>query len=116
MISPETLRQHPFFGTLNENQLSELAMIAEKKDLAAGELIFKEGDPAVSLFFLVEGAVDLYYTLASARANAPEKGLAVGEINPWEPFGISALIEPHIFTSTAIASLTGRRFHLRRRR
>lgn len=104
MISPEVLRRNPFFGKLTDNQLSELAMIAEKVEFAAGEVVFNEGDPANALFFLLDGCIDLYFTIAGIKPEALEKGLPVGEINPGEPFGISALIEPYIFTSTACAA------------
>ena len=32
---------------------------------------------------------------------AQDKGIPVGEINPGEPFGVSALIKPHVLTSKA---------------
>lgn len=108
MISTELLRRYPFFGLLNESQLIRIAMIAEEESFENGAVIFHEGDPANDLYFLVDGGIDLYFTVAGIKDAAYEKGIPVGEINPGEPFGISALIEPHIFTSTARFSSASR--------
>lgn len=104
MISPELLRRYPFFGLFEDHQLQQIAMIAEEESYGSGENIFLEGEPAIHLFFLLEGGVDLYYTVGAARKSALEQGIPVGEINPGETFGISAVIEPHILTSTARAN------------
>ena len=45
----------------------------------------------------MEGSVDLYY----AASGDPKDQVLVGEINPGEPFAISAMIEPYTFTATA---------------
>jgi CRP-like cAMP-binding protein len=108
MVSPELLRQYPFFGRLSEAQLREIAMIAEEETLQSGQVIFREGDPAETLYLLLEGCVDLYFTLAGEKQASVEKGIPVGEINPGEPFGISALIEPHLLTATARATSPSR--------
>ena len=46
MISPELLRKYPFFGSLDDSQLRELAMLAEEETYKSGEVIFQEGGPA----------------------------------------------------------------------
>jgi CRP/FNR family cyclic AMP-dependent transcriptional regulator len=108
MVSPELLRLYPFFGLLDDAQLREIAMIAEETPFKNGEVVFREGDPAETLYFLLEGCIDLYFTLAGSEQAALEKGIPVGEINPGEPFGISALIEPHLLTATALTTGPGR--------
>lgn len=104
MISPELLRLYPFFGQLDDAQLREIAMITEERTFKSGEVVFHEGDSAEMLYFLLEGCIDLYFTLAGSEHTALEKGIPVGEINPGEPFGISALIEPHLLTATALTT------------
>jgi CRP/FNR family cyclic AMP-dependent transcriptional regulator len=101
MISPELLRQYPFFRSLDESQLTQVAMLAEEEIYESGEIIFHEGESAAALYFLLDGYVDLYYTIGEGKGITPEKGIPVGEINPGEPFGISALIEPYLLTATA---------------
>ena len=108
MISPELLRKYPFFGSLDDSQLRELAMLAEEETYKSGEVIFQEGGPADALYFLLDGYVDLYFTLADKKSSLQEKGIPVGDINPGEPFSISALIEPHVLTATASSAIPSR--------
>lgn len=101
MVSPELLRRYQFFSLLTDQQLRELAMLSEEIRFADKEYILQEGEPADALYFLIEGCVDLYYTVEEAYHAEDRKQVLVGEINPGEPFGISALIEPHRLTSSA---------------
>ena len=102
MISPELLRRYPFFGYFNEPQLVNLAMLAEEFQLEDGQVVFEQGHKADSLYFLLSGGIDLYYSIQDS------KQIPVCEINVGEPFGISTLIEPHILTSTARSSGSSR--------
>jgi CRP-like cAMP-binding protein len=104
MISIELLRRYPFFGRLGYEQLKALAMIAEEVKLGNSEVVFEEGTHADALYFLVEGSVVLYHPVGSPQAKDGSAEVAVCEINPGEPFSISALIEPHVLTSTARSS------------
>jgi len=104
MISIELLRRYPFFGRLDYEQLKALAMIAEEIKLENGQVVIEEGKPADALYFLVEGSVVLYHPIASPQTVGGSSEVPVCEINPGEPFSISALIEPHVLTSTARSS------------
>jgi CRP-like cAMP-binding protein len=107
MISPEILRQYPFFGILKDAQLKAIAMIADEVSLKKDVRLFKKGESADTLYFLLHGGVELY-NFAEATAADGDKGVLVGTVNPGEPFAISAVIEPHIFTSTAWTSSPSR--------
>jgi CRP-like cAMP-binding protein len=104
MISIELLRRYPFFGRLGYEQLKALAMIAEGIKLENGQVVIEEGKPADALYFLVEGSVVLYHPIGSPQEEGGSSEVPVCEINPGEPFSISALIEPHVLTSTARSS------------
>ena len=104
MISPELLRRFPFFGNLENSQVVAISIIAEEETFKSGEEIFQERNPAESLFMLEEGSIDLYFTVVDNFHPELRKEFSVGEINPGEPFGISALIEPYILTATARVS------------
>jgi CRP-like cAMP-binding protein len=104
MISIELLRRYPFFGRLGYEQLKALAMIAEEIKLENGQVVIEEGKPADALYFLVEGSVVLYHPIGSPQEEEGSLEVPVCEINPGEPFSISALIEPHVLTSTARSS------------
>lgn len=101
MVSTETLRKFPFFSLLSANQLVELAMIMDEYELGDGAAIFSEGDRADKLFFLLGGCVDVFYTVQDNFHPSLRKEVAVCQVNPGEPFGISALIEPHVLTASA---------------
>jgi CRP/FNR family cyclic AMP-dependent transcriptional regulator len=103
MISPELLRRYPFFGLLTEAQLKAIAMIAQETTFADGTQVFKEDARADMLYLLIQGSVDLYYTVDTEGVLDFTKEFLVGEINPGDVFGVSALIEPYRYTATAKA-------------
>jgi CRP-like cAMP-binding protein len=100
MISPELLRRHPFFGGLNDAHLKAVAMLANEISCSTGETLFEIGQPADMLYLLVEGGVDLHYVVIDRTDPKLRKDFFVGEVNPGEAFGISALIEPYRYTTT----------------
>jgi len=83
-------------------------MIAEDVELKEGETVLREGEPAKALFFLLQGGVDLYFAVDNGSSQQGRKEVLVCEINTGEPFGISALIEPHILTATVRSSRPSR--------
>lgn len=114
MISPELLRQYRFFGQLNETQLMSLAMIAEELTFQDQDVIFEEGRSADALYFLLQGYIDLYFTTRQAFHQADRLETLVCQINPGEPFGISALIAPHKLTATGRSCGTSRMIRMDR--
>jgi CRP-like cAMP-binding protein len=107
MVSPELLRRYPFFGGLDDQQIKSLAMITEECLVEKAEILFQEGQPANAIYLLLSGAVDLFFV---AEGNGPgrTREFIVDEINSGETFGISALIDPHIFTSSARVAVKSR--------
>lgn len=103
MISPETLKRYPFFGTLSDAQLKEIAMIAEEETYDKGADVFEQGIPATAFYLLVDGGVSLFYNTNFDRQPESRKDVLVGEINPGEVFAISAFIEPYIYSTTVRA-------------
>jgi CRP-like cAMP-binding protein len=104
MITPELLHHYPFFGFLTPVQLKAIARIAKEETVESGTIIFREQEHADWLCILVKGNVDLFFTIEVEYHPELRKELLFGTINPGEIFGISALIEPHILTSSARAS------------
>jgi CRP-like cAMP-binding protein len=103
MISPELLRRYPFFSQLSDANLKALAMVSEVEESKAGAVVFSEGQPAKFLYFLLEGNIDLTYTVGERESPKTHKVFQVGEINPEEVFGISALIEPFTINANGTA-------------
>jgi CRP/FNR family cyclic AMP-dependent transcriptional regulator len=102
MISPEILRRYPFFGTLSDEQLKAIAMISEEKSLPKDTLLVKENSPASKLYLLLDGDVDLIY---SGGGEGAISNALVGSIAPGEMLGVSSLIEPYSFISSARATM-----------
>ena len=104
MISPELLRRYPFFGFLDDTQLKAMAMVGEEVDFAPGDVILEAAEPANALFFLIDGSAELLYVVKEEYHPELNKELYVSDLNPGEVLGISALIEPYIYTGTIRAS------------
>ncbi|HVM70185.1 MAG TPA: cyclic nucleotide-binding domain-containing protein [Anaerolineales bacterium] len=102
MVSPELLRRYPFFAALNDEQLKAIAMIANERTYPKGMLLVKENTPANVLMLLLEGDVDLIYSGGGEGAIC---NALVGSIAPGEILGVSSLIEPYTFISTARATM-----------
>jgi CRP-like cAMP-binding protein len=100
MISPETLRRYPFFRGLSHDQLVSIAMIATEETYLPGVTLFQKGMTADVLYFLKEGSVDLYFPTKGKKSQKIPDEILVSEVNPGEPFSLSALIEPFILTLT----------------
>jgi len=100
MISTEQLRKFPFFGFMDYSQLKAVAMIAEKLTYEKDEIIMEAGKPAEHFYFLMNGNLAYYTVVTSEHDPYYQKEYFITDINPGEIFGISALIEPYVFTAT----------------
>ncbi len=108
MISPEKLRRFPFFVGFDDVQFKELAMIAEEYEVGARATLFEEGQPAQKFYLLVDGSIDIYIKSEEENDPASRRDFAVGEVNPGEVFGISALLEPNVYGTTMRSAITSK--------
>ena len=102
MISSETLRRFPFFAQLGDEQLKAISMVSDEKTYPKDSLLVKEDNPANKLFVLLEGDVDLVY---SGGGEGAISNALVGTIAPGEMLGVSSLIEPYTYISSARATM-----------
>jgi CRP-like cAMP-binding protein len=102
MIPIELLRRYPFFALLTDDQLKAIAMVAEEKTYPKETLLVKENTPATKLILLLEGDVDLIY---SGGGEGAITNALVGSIAPGEMLGVSSIIEPFIYISSARATV-----------
>jgi CRP-like cAMP-binding protein len=100
MISPELLRRFPFFNFMDEAQLKAVAMIAQEKEYKKDEVLVEAEKPATHFFFLIDGSVSHNAVVTTEHDPYYKKEYFVSNFNPGEIFGISALIEPYVFTAT----------------
>ena len=86
-LSPDLLRRVPLFDDLTEVELREILSGLARREVAAGGLIYREGESAGSAAYLVSGELE-------ARQLLPGGGEAVlGWIRPGSLFGEMALLE-----------------------
>ena len=78
-------------------------MIAEEKNYNGGMDIVENDSPAGKLFFLIEGTAAYYYIVTSEHDPYYKQEYFISDFNPGEIFGISALIDPYIFTASVRA-------------
>jgi len=100
MVSPELLRRFPFFACLTDDQLKAVALIAVEKTFPKDTIVLKENAPASRLWILLEGDIDLIF---SGGGEGAVVNALVGSIAPGEALGVSSLIEPYQYISSAKA-------------
>ncbi|MFM8369603.1 MAG: cyclic nucleotide-binding domain-containing protein, partial [Chloroflexota bacterium] len=97
MISTETLSQFSLFNGLPESLLKEIAAISNEVTANKGEFIFREGEKADKLHFLLHGSVALRVKLTSR----PESVTVSFVSSPYQSFGWSGVVAPNHYTSSA---------------
>jgi len=97
MVSAEWLKRTELFEALGEPQLNTLLLHASVQSFPEGKTIFNQGEKAVRLYVLVEGAVDLTIKTGEKIDFMTSKIEKEGAV-----FGMPSLIEPFRFNVTAI--------------
>ncbi|HJV38879.1 MAG TPA: cyclic nucleotide-binding domain-containing protein [Geothrix sp.] len=97
MIDARFLTQSPLFRNLDEVERAQILIIGQKRQVAAGEVIFREGDAGDGLFIVLKGSVRI-----SKRGATGEEALAV--LAPPAYFGEMALIDLSARAADAIAN------------
>lgn len=113
MVSPELLRRYPLFGFMDEAQLRAVAIIADEVRPGAGETLFEAGQPASALYLLAEGMVELWHIVTDKHEQGLRREFYICDINPGEVAGISAVIEPYVYVSTARVTRPSRLLRLK---
>ncbi len=87
-----------WFGTnLPPHALSQLAEIAQLRSYPADATVLREGVPTTEFGIVLSGRLAL-------RTLVPERGpVTVLTVEPGDVFGWSAVVEPHVSTSTVMA-------------
>ncbi len=92
----EILARSELFEGFGEDKLSQIARISREESYEAGEVIFKEGDPAEKLCVVVEGKVALEMKVQLGAT--PRRQATIEVVEPGQPCGWSAVIGSHPFT------------------
>ncbi len=97
MISVEQLRRFPAFAGVEPESLRKLAMTADALTFERDETLFRDGDPADTLFLITGGEVDIQYHLNTDQRVTVDT-LIAGDLLSW-----SAVVPPYQCTATAVA-------------
>jgi CRP-like cAMP-binding protein len=100
MISLELLHRFSFFSFMDEKELRAVTRIAQELQLKAGDVLCEANTPADALYFLTKGHLPYYMVVKTDHVPDYKREYYIGDINPEEIFGISALIEPYQYTAT----------------
>ena len=101
MTAKQTLKECQLFSALTDAELEKIVNLATDREYAAGATIFQEGDSAEELFVLREGKVALQMMLPTAPAQMSRR-VTVDAVTKNEVLGWSAIVEPYVYTLTAI--------------
>jgi CRP-like cAMP-binding protein len=85
---------------LADDELMDIAKIADETAYPGKAVIFREGETAAKLYVLTAGSVELIYEIPTPQGMTTSY---VGSIAAGEPFGLSAFNDPYRLTATARA-------------
>ncbi|MBM4428323.1 MAG: cyclic nucleotide-binding domain-containing protein [Chloroflexi bacterium] len=97
MISMEILSQFNLFNGLPESLLKKIAELSKEVSMKNGDFVFREGEKADKLHFLLQGSVALRVKLTSR----PDSVTVSFVSTPFQSFGWSGVVAPHHYTSSA---------------
>src|SRR4030042_2744683 len=84
-----TLKQMTMFSQLPNAALAEIAAALQPRRLAAGEILFNQGDPGNELIIVEEGSIAIFVP----TEGAPGEGQPIRIFRPGELLGEMALID-----------------------
>ncbi len=99
-MDPQVLRACSLFQSLGSDQLHKVAAIAKHRDLAAGEAIFREGDPGNEMYVVVAGRVRISKNVQGVG----EEALTILDAGAY--FGEMAVVDDSPRSADAIAHTT----------
>jgi len=99
----DVIRECHVFKGLSADQLHKLVSISREETYEAGQYIFREGDQAQGLYVIEEGEVVLELSLAPFPGQGPPQWATLDIISKGQIFGWSAIVKPHILTTSARA-------------
>lgn len=92
------LERQPFLEGLSDEHLRFLSNFVDEVSFAEGEIMFRQGEPAIHFYLIHEGKV-------AVEVDSPRGSIAIQTLKPGNLLGVSWLYPPHRwqFNSTAIS-------------
>lgn len=97
MAAKVDLSGAPGLANLASEQVRRVEDLAIVREYQTDEVIFREGEEAYGLCFILSGAV-------KARMDAGGRVVDLDVLKPGELLGWSGLVPPHTFTTTAVCA------------
>lgn len=97
------LKKADLFKSLSDEQLEAITRLGQERSFKAGQEIFKQDEKAKTLYVLLDGAVNLIFTVGT---EAQEEADLVVEIldQTGSVFGTAALMSPYLYNVSARCS------------
>jgi CRP-like cAMP-binding protein len=95
MVPLETLKTVRFLRGIADDQLGQLASVAEQQEFPADAAVFRQGQPSSSIYLVVEGKVSLEIEVPGG-GSTPFQTVGAEELLGWSP-----LLEVGPLTATA---------------
>ncbi len=97
MVNSDFIAGFPLFKDVTPAVLEEIAAISEELSFSEGQAVFREGEKADQLHFLVKGSLALRVNIMTK----PDSVTVSFVSKSYECFGWSGLVEPHYYTASA---------------
>jgi CRP-like cAMP-binding protein len=98
MATTASLAEFPLFRNLPDSLLEKITALGNELSFSQGDTIFREGEDADKLHFLLEGDVLLKVKLTSR----PESITVSAVSQRFESFGWSGIVPPYHYTASAV--------------
>ncbi len=96
-MSVVDLSSHPFFRTLRADLLNVVGRIVREDEFADGDILFRQGEAAGSVLFVLEGSVSIVARLPGGD------GVEIAQVEAGEVLGELGLMADHRRAATAVA-------------
>ncbi len=104
MQTLDVLTHCRLFSQFSQPQLQRILPLCAWKDVADGAMLFRQGQPARHLYVVAQGRATLDLTLQRSDGSPCSPPATVAVVCCGEPFGWSAVMEPHVMTLSARAT------------
>lgn len=97
-IDLETMKKVGLFRNLTVNQLEKIQALCQRVEFAENDRIFKGGEKADSLYFVLKGEVDIRYDLPDHPTSQNQTIVTIPE---GKSFGWTAMVDPYMYRRSA---------------
>ena len=101
MVNLDMMDKIEAFKGLDEDQLKQVHECCDKREFKQGDRLFSEGEEAIGLWVMIEGAIDMRFDLPGRPTS---KQNTIATITPYQVFGWTCFVSPNIRMLSAYCS------------